>query len=420
MNAKEKAVRRPKARANGEGTVFQRADGRWVAKITVGLAPNGRQKFKERTAATEKEALLLKRTLLDEHAAGIISDPERTTVQQYLERWLESKRGQVKPRTLELYEYDLKHYAIPRIGRHKLTKLTAMHVQAMQEDIRRQVQKDSEGKKDGARTASSVTAILSRALGQAVEWALTIRNPARGVKRPRITTREARSLNLTEVMRLLDAARGSRHYALYYLAVATGLRRGELLALHWRDVDLERSRLTVRHTVTVLDNQPEIGEPKSKRSRRVIEFDHDVAEVLREHKQRQALERKVMDDLWHDQGLVFPSEVGSLLYPSNLHRNFVILRAKAGLPGIVFHELRHTYASLNLRKGMNIVDLSASLGHETVAFTLSRYTHVVEELKGRRGVGLARLLEEALTEPSETLVSGAVSGLGIEKAGGLN
>lgn len=429
MSDKEKPARNPKGRANGEGTVFQRSDGRWVARVTVGLHPNGRQKLREKTAATEREALAHKRKLLESLHAGTLKDPERATVADFLERWLVSREGQVKPRTLQLYQYELRHYAIPRIGRVKLGKLTPLQVQAMQEAIRAQVREDSDS--DGARTAAGVTATVRRALTQAVQWGLITRNPAEGVKQPRVVTREVRALTSHEVARLLKAAENDRMYALYYLAVFTGMRRGELLALHWREVDLPRRTLRVRHTITLEDNKPKVGEPKSRKSRRTLPLTEDMVQVLEAHRERQKLERRVMDRDWSEHGLVFPATNGALVFPSNFSRDFKAVRVAARLTDVTFHELRHTYASMAIRsRQVDILKLSARLGHESAAFTLTRYGHLIEEVYGPAALSLEALLggtleemleqDQALTKPSETLVSGGISGKGGKKARELN
>jgi integrase len=431
MNGKENVARRPKARSNGEGTVFQRSDGRWLARVTVGLHQNGRQKFREKTAPTEREALAHKRKLLESLHAGTLKDPEKATVADFLERWLVSREGQVKPRTLQLYQYELRHYAIPRIGRVKLPKLTGLQVQAMQEAIRAQVREDSEGKSDGARTAAGVTATVRRALSQAVQWDLITRNPAEGVKQPRVVTREVRALTSHEVARLLKAAENDRMYALYYLAVFTGMRRGELLALHWREVDLPRRMLRVRQTITLEDNKPALGDPKSKRSRRSLPLTEDMVQVLEAHRERQKLERRVMDRDWTEHGLVFPATNGALVFPSNFSRDFMAVRKLAGLTDVTFHELRHTYASMAIRsRQVDILKLSARLGHESAAFTVARYGHLIEEVYGPTATSLEALLggtleemlaeDRELTKRSETLVSGSISGKRPKGAGELN
>jgi integrase len=187
-------------------------------------------------------------------------------------------------------------------------------------------------------------------------------------------------LSAEETRKLLEAANGDKLEALYVLAVTTGMRRGELLGLKWSDVDLENSRLSIRRTLTRTDNGKRValGDSKTKKSRRTIRLTRQTVEAFRSHLQRQLREIEEAGDLYEDQGLVFTTETGTPINPSNLRqRSLAPLLRKAGLPHIRFHDLRHTCATLLFGKGVHPKFVQELLGHATIAITLDTYSHVM-------------------------------------------
>jgi integrase len=180
--------------------------------------------------------------------------------------------------------------------------------------------------------------------------------------------------------RLLDAARGDRLEALYVLSIHTGMRRGELLGLKWDDVDLENATVRVRRTLTRIDNGKRLalGPPKNKQSRRTVGLTKRAVEALRCHLERQLAEIEALGDLYKDQGLVFTTEAGTPINPSNLRqRSLAPLLKRAGLPKITFHDLRHTCSSLLFQKNVHPKLVQELLGHASVAITLDTYSHML-------------------------------------------
>ncbi len=201
----------------------------------------------------------------------------------------------------------------------------------------------------------------------------------------------------------MEAARGDRLEALYVLAVATGMRRGELLGLKWSDVDLENDGVSIRRTLTRIDNGKRValGVPKTNRSRRTIRLTLQAVEALRRHLERQLREIEALGDLYRDEGLVFTTEVGTPVNPSNLRqRSLAPLLKKAGLPHIRFHDLRHTCATLLLGKGVHPKFVQELLGHATIAITLDTYSHVMPGM----GDQTARAMQDALSPTDDSLV----------------
>jgi integrase len=202
-------------------------------------------------------------------------------------------------------------------------------------------------------------------------------------------------LSAHEARKLLEAARGDRMEALYVLAVHTGMRRGELLGLKWADVDLENSRVSIRRTLTRADGGKRytLGDPKNKKSRRTVRLTPQAVEALRRHLTNQMEDIERLGDLYDDQGLVFTTEVGTLINPSNLrHRSFTPLLEHAGLPRITFHDLRHTCASLLFQRNVHPKFVQELLGHASVAITLDTYSHMLPGMGGEAAEAISEAL----------------------------
>jgi len=322
-------------------------------------------------------------------ARGIVFDDKNLTVGEYMHRILEDvQRGSVRESTYSRDKYLLANHVKPALGRVKLRNLSAMHLQRLYRD-----------KLDAGLSPATVQKmhhVIHKALSQAVRWDLIARNPADAVKAPSPATEEMRPLSADEARRLLDAAKGDRLEALYVLAVHTGMRRGELLGLKWSDVDLENARLSIRRTLTRTDNGKRValGDPKTKKSRRTIPLTPQAVEALRRHLERQLGEIEIPKHLYEDQGLVFTTETGTPINPSNLRqRSFAPLLKRASLPHIRFHDLRHTCATLLLSKAVHPKFVQELLGHATIAITLDTYSHVMLGM----GDQTARAMEDALS-----------------------
>jgi integrase len=213
------------------------------------------------------------------------------------------------------------------------------------------------------------------------------------VKPPTPAPKEIRALSAAETRKLLEAADGDRLEALYVLAVHTGMRQGELLALRWQDVDMENTVVSVRRTLTRSGGRVAFGEPKTKKSRRSIRLTPQAVEALRSHLKRQLRDMEILGDRYRDQGLIFTTDTGAPINPSNLRqRSFASLLKRSGLPHMRFHDLRHTCATLLLSRGVHPKFVQELLGHATIAITLDTYSHVMPSM----GDATARAMEDAL------------------------
>jgi integrase len=254
----------------------------------------------------------------------------------------------------------------------------------------------------GAATIRISHAVLHKSLKQAVKWGLIGRNPADTVTRPREVKREMSVLNLEQVQSLLSFLVGTRFEALYYLALTTGLREGELLGLKWSDLDWVTSRLQVQRQLQRIPHEGlQLVEPKSKAGRRAITLGSQAVEKLRKHNELQQLERQFAGDRWQENDLIFPSTIGTPMEPRNLIRFHDETLEKIGLPPIRFHDLRHTAATLMLKQGTHPKIVQERLGHAQIQLTLDTYSHVLPDMQGE----IANRLDELLTPISIPLVS---------------
>lgn len=370
--------RRAHKRGHGEGSVYQRADGRWVGSVMLGRRPDGKPDRPKAYGRTRAEVVrqLAELRRRQEEGSRADSATERQTVGSYLERWLEAARTSTRPRTWERYNEVVHHHVLPALGHQRLTSLRPDALQRLY------AAKLAEGL--APRTVLKVHMIVHRALRMAVRWGYVSRNAADAVDPPTVAKHDITLPKPIELAHLLDTALRSddRLAALWTLALLSGCRQGELLALAWSDVDLDAATLTVRRSlVEVRDMAPHFGEPKTGTSRRTISLPSEALAVLRTHRARQNEERLAAGLDWADYGLVFATHLGTPLIARNVVRDFKRALARAGLPGTIrFHDLRHAHATLMLRAGVPLKVASGRLGHSSIAITGDLYQHWVGDL----------------------------------------
>jgi len=372
-------------RGQNEGSITKREDGRWVARLTVGYE-GGKQRRKCLYGRTREEVAGKLARALKAKQDGLPVSNDRLTFGQFLDKWLEdSVKPSVRPRTYDQYSQYVRLYIRPALGNIKLVKLSPENIQAL---LNRQVKKGL-----SARTAQLTHAIIRRALVQAYKWQLVPRNVATLVDPPRGARFEPTPLTPDETRAFLKAVKGDRLEAFYTVAVALGLRRGEALALRWKDIDLEAGTLTVRHT---LQNLPgggwNLAEPKSRNSRRTLGLPAFSVQSLKDHRRRQRKERMIKGKDWQDHGFVFASEVGTPLDGNNVYKRYKALLKENGLPDIRFHDLRHTAGTMLCIQGVHPRVAMETLGHSQIGLTMNLYTHVASELQREAAVKIDALL----------------------------
>jgi integrase len=383
---------RQSRRGQNEGSIFKRNDGRWCAVVNIGWE-GGLRRRKYIYGETRQGVAQELTKVLREKQQGLPIAVERQTLAQFLTDWLEeSVRTRVRPRTFESWELIVRRHVVPTLGHLPLQKISPQLIRGL---LNRKLA-------DGlsAQTVRHIRTVLRRALGEAVKFGLIARNSAALVDGPRISRREIHPLTLEEARRFLGAAKGERPEALYSVALAVGLRRGEALGLRWQYVDLERRTLTVNQTLQRVNGKLRFLEPKTERSRRTISIPDIVVASLHLHRKHQLEERLANGPHWQDLGLVFATRVGTPLEPRNVHRDFKRILTKAGVPDQRFHDLRHAAASLLLAQGVSPRVVMELLGHSRISITMDTYSHVVPSLMREA----ADKMDEILAVESEATV----------------
>ena len=355
-------------RANNEGSIFRRRDGRWTASITVGGG-----KRKAYYGKTQGEVLRKLTAARKARQDGLPLVGERQTLGNYLSGWLADVEPSLRPRTWLRYEQLVRLHTLPDLGAVPLARLSPQQLQRLY----------ASSLQKGLSPASVIHlhAVLRRALGQALRLGLVARNVALLAVPPRLARREMTTLSPEQARQLLQAAAGDRLEALYTLALSTGMRQGELLALRWRDVNLGSGALRVVGTLQQTPHGFRVCEPKTARSRRQVLLTQTAVSALRRHRARQAEERLLVGPAWGSDDFVFTTEAGEPESGPNVTHRFYTFLARSGLPHIRFHDLRHTAATLMLARGVHPKVASEMLGHSNISVTLDLYSHVTPTMQ---------------------------------------
>ncbi|MFG3687823.1 tyrosine-type recombinase/integrase [Micromonospora sp. NPDC047740] len=379
---------------NGEGSIYQRSsDGRWVGQAYV-LATDGTRKRKFVYGATWEEAHAKLVELKSRSQRGIPVPDRAWKLADYLPYWLAAYVTDLKPTTARGYESAVRLHLIPALGTKRLDGLQVQHVKAFMDDFRRKCLCCTNGldkirpadrrccsvgrccqSYPSARQIQFVHAVLRNALQHAMREELVSRNVAKLVRIPSPRYKVGKGLSVDQVRKILAASAGHRLHALYVVAATMGLRRGELVGLRWSDVDLDEGTLRVQQTVQRVAGQLHVLDAKTEDSEAVLPLPEVTWLALLEHQERQQAERAALAEVWKDHGLVFPSERGTPLEPTNLSRSFARLREAAGLPGVRLHDLRHTVVSLLMELGVPPHVVQAIARHADVKITLKVYAH---------------------------------------------
>jgi integrase len=370
-------------RGHGEGSIYQRKDGRWAASITF-----ENRKRKTFYGKTRKEVQDKLNVALHEQQQGTFVTGSQQTLKQYLDSWLEEvHKPSIRISTYVKYRSMLDGHIIPALGHIKLQKLTAQQVQKFY----------TEKLKEGlsAKTVSLLHGLLHHALDNAVRWNLVPRNVCDLVSLPQAKRYDVQSLTPEQAKRLLEAVRGHRLEGILTLALTTGMRRGELLALRWQDIDFQDKSLRIRHTVDRITGHGYVeNEPKTPTSRRKIVLPNFVIDVLKQHRAYQLEARLKAGVAWQDKDLVFCNTHGGYLSPDYLLEVFQKLLEDAGLPYIRFHDLRHSAATILLSMGVHPKVVQELLGHSKVGITLDIYSHVLPSMQRIAMDGMDELFGE--------------------------
>jgi len=372
-----------------KGSIRQRSKGSWEVCLDTGRDPATGKRLRhfESVKGTKKVAQQRMHELLHTLEQGAYVRPSRLTVAQFLGEWLQDYvELNCSPRTKASYEMIIRRHLIPELGSIPLSQLEPRHLQASYSRQRERGRVDGKGQLS-PQTVRYCHSLLAEALGYAVKMGLLSRNVAQATEAPRADHKVMPTLAPEDVPRFLEAAQETPYYTLFYLLLHTGLRRGEALALRWKNVDLGLASLGVSAYLSVveaaykLNGTYVIKEPKTSHSRRRIALPPSLGLVLRQHKAGQEAQRALLGKPLTDNDFVFAHPDGSLLDPSTVSHAFNKVMRKAGLPHIRLHDLRHTHASLLLQAGVHPKIVQERLGHSSIRVTLDTYSHVIGGLQ---------------------------------------
>ena len=382
----------PKRRANGEGNIRKRKDGRWEGRYTVGHDPEtGKAIIKNVLGKTQAEVKEKLKKAIEENVGIDYGRAKTYTVGNWLEVWYENyAKIKMRPSTYLTYHGYIENHIKPQLGKIPLNDLTTLHLQQFYKKLlaegrveRIEAQKQPKGL--SAKTVRNIHQIISSALKLAVEQRLIAHNPADGCALPKAERKEMQTLPVEQLTSFLREAKDSGVFALYYIDLTTGLRRGELLGLKWTDIDLEKGDLRVQRQIGRIDGKIIEMPLKTKNAYRTLPLSADAISVLMQQR------RKTGNSEW-----VFPSPIGGPMSPDSvLHMLHRVLK-RAGLPKVRFHDLRHTFATLALQNGVDVKTVSSMLGHYSAGFTLDTYAHVTTDAQLKAAQTMGNILSRAV------------------------
>ena len=359
----------------------KKAASTWTVWYDEPATGNGaRQQRSKSGFRTRKEAEAWFNRKADELRRGIVAIDEKTTLREYLESWLAAIESSVTASSTRSYRMHIDLHIVPLIGGVKLRDLRPQHIEDAKVTWLTQKRKDGREGTLSARTAHHIYETLNTALNKAKRQRLIQSNPCEFVDSPRFERREMRSLDAAAGAALMKVFESTDIGAAIVTDLGTGLRRGELLALRWGDIDLDQRLLTVRRSIERVGKSTGFKEPKTRRSRRTIALPAFVVDRLRRHRIEQK-ERFLALGLGHltDETLVF-ERAGEPWVPNTFGATFSEILRESGLPHVRLHDLRHSYASMALEAGVDLKTVSNALGHSTISTTADIYAHVTPSL----------------------------------------
>ncbi|WP_406462181.1 site-specific integrase [Streptomyces sp. NBC_00111] len=377
-----------KRNPNGAGSIWQRKDGRYEARVYV-PQPDGTRRRKTVYGSTWDECDTKRQELVLRDRQGVPTPTRSARLSEWLPYWLEEfVRDDRKKTTYAKYETHVRRYLIPQIGSKRLETLGAADVRRMLSAVTAQA---------SAATAKESHRVLRSALTAACREELINRNVVKLVPAPRVQARELKPWDLEETTTFLEAARKDPLYAAFVLAVALGLRRGEILGLRWSDIDLERRTLTVRNQIQRVQKELYADSTKNRRTR-AIPVPLMCLAPLRWQRLRQGEQRLAAGQAWNDSDYVFTTRTGRTIEPRNLSRSFERITEDAGLRRIRLHDARHGCATLLFAAGVPARVVMEILGHSQIAVTMNIYTHVSDDNRREAMRHMDRLLRRRRPE----------------------
>ena len=380
-----------KRRANGEGSIRKRPDGRWEGRYTAGRDPEtGKTVYKNVLGKTQAEVKAKLKQAIQETSEVDTLKAAQYTVGQWMDIWFENyAKIKVRPTSHQTYRGYIDNHIKSNIGKIQLNKLTTLELQKLYKKLlsRGRVDRiEAKGQPKGLspKTVRNIHQVISSAMDFAKAQKLIAVNPTDGCALPKLEHREMKTLPVEQLASFLREAKESGVFEMYYIELATGLRRGELLGLKWEDLDLEQCTLRVQRQVSRINGEVVEAPLKTKNSYRTISLGTDAVGILKEQRKKCGSSE-----------YVFPSPTGGPISPDSVIQMLHRVLKRAGLPKVRFHDLRHTFATVALQNGVDIKTVSGMLGHYSAGFTLDTYAHVTTQAQREAAKTMGSVLSGA-------------------------
>nr|WP_317326124.1 site-specific integrase [uncultured Flavonifractor sp.] len=398
-----------KRRPSGDGMVRKREDGRWEGRIVVGHKENGDSIFRYVYADTQKELTAKLRQNITAYQGVDLTEECRMTLSEWLDRWLEQMVAILRPSTLEHYRSDMEHHVKPYLGQKKLTQITASDLRKLYDDLKKQGRvhpRPGQSRGLSTTTVHGIHTTLHHALKSAVDQRLLPHNPADHVEPPKVAHKSMTILNEEQMDTFLAAVEQDSIWKdFFYTELTTGLRLGEICGLMWSDFDVRKGTLNINRTLHKEQGGRLVtGDTKTYAGTRKIVLPDSTAERLRNRK-------KCSYSVW-----IFPNPLRpeAPMNPTTAYHQLKKILAENDLPGLRFHDLRHTFATHALANGVDAKTLSGILGHTKASFTVDTYTHTTTDMHRKAAEIVGGFLTDYLgeemapwqnAEPAATAVS---------------
>lgn len=345
---------------------------------------NGKRKQRKRRGfRTKREAQSALIEAQNALMTGKYVKPSSKLLKDYLKEWMNIKQHSIARETAKTNLSYINNHIIPEIGSIQMSKLTALDVQKL---ISRLLEKGL-----ATSTVKRIFNILNTALNKAEKMQIVQRNVATLVDKPKVKRKELKIWSINEVYRFLEAAKSSRYYTAFHLAIMTGMRQGEILGLRWQDVDFDNCKIYIRQTLSHDGKEFNTG-AKTSSGIRSITIDHVTMEKLKRQYRIITVEKKHARSIYNDKDLVICTSTGNQVSPSSIVKIFRKLLLNSNLNRITFHDLRHTHASLLLMQNVHPKIVSERLGHSSIQMTLDTYSHLMPNMQEEAANGLANML----------------------------
>lgn len=390
-----------------KGHVRQRSPGRFAIILDMYDAASGKRRRKWHSfKGTKREAQVECARLVSDLQGGTYLEPDKSTVAQYMTRWLKHVNARVSPRTHERYKEITDKNIIPLLGHIPIAKLKPIQVSEAYTKALASGRRDGKGGL-APRTVHHIHRVLKQALAQAVRWQFLIRNPVDAVDAPKVERHRMTTYDMTQTAELLDAVRGTRVFIPAMLAVLCGLRRGEIAALRWSSIDLVKAQLAVIESAEQLNGSVRLKETKSGRAR-TVSMSPTVVEELKVHQLQQAQNMLRLGVRLGVESFVAALEDGSPMQPTFITHEWIRIIGRTALPRVRFHDLRHAHATHMMSSGIHPKVASERLGHSKVGITLDLYSHVMPGMQQDAAAKIDAALMAARARKAEDVLGGEV------------